>query len=143
MRFIVLAGCIFFTGCSQKEPVELASGTFDVANQSILKLTNNKGYNKVPKDKSFTKQRYSYIINTEKVGNTFFDNEIIVRSFYLLHHANLIIITGNSNIVKDYIGYLKDNGVSAPIEVNNENIESNKVIIDTIHYSSVPNNDKG
>ena len=137
MRTIILAGCILFAGCSQKEPVKLTSGTFNASNQSILKLTNNKGYNEVPKDKSFTEQRYSYIINSEKVGNTFFDNEIIVRSFYLLHHANLIVITGKANTVKDYVRYFKENGVSAPIQVNNAGIKSNKVIIDTIHYSPI------
>ena len=128
---------LLVVGCGIKKPVEPTSDTFNPANQSILTLTNNKGFNEVPKDESFTGQKYSYIINTEKVGNTFFDNNIIVRSFYLLHHANLIVITGNANTVEEYIGYLVDNGVSAPIEVNNENIMSNKVIIDTIHYSPI------
>lgn len=118
-----------------KKPVALKSDTTSVINTKILL---DKHYNNVPLDKSFEKQRYSYIINTTKRGNTFFDNKILVKSFYLLHHANLIVITGNINTANDYMLYLMDNGVLAPIKVNNTKIKSNKVIIDTIHYSPVP-----
>lgn len=137
MKYILLAGCLLFTGCSQKKAVELKSDTTSVINKNILL---DKHYNMVPLDKSFKKQRYSYIINTRKRGSTFFDNDILVKSFYLLHHANLIVITGNINTANDYMLYLKDNGVLAPIRVNNVKIKSNKVIIDTIHYSPVPKN---
>jgi hypothetical protein len=135
MKYILLAGCLLFTGCSQKKPVELKSDITSVINKNILL---DKHYNIVPLDKSFKKQRYSYIINTRKRGSTFFDNDILVKSFYLLHHANLIVITGNIDIANDYMLYLMQNGVLAPIKVNKTRIKSNKVIIDTIHYSPVP-----
>jgi hypothetical protein len=134
MKYILLAGCLLFTGCSQKKPVELKSDTTSFVNKKVLL---DKHDNDVPLDKSFVKQRYSYIINTTKKGSTFFDNDILVKSFYLLHHANLIVITGKLNIANDYMRYLIENGVSASIEVNDAGIKSNKVIIDTIHYSPV------
>jgi len=135
MKYTLLVGCLLLVGCVQKKPVELKSDTTSFINKKIL-LDNHE--NNVPLDKSFVKQRYSYIINTTKKGSTFFDNDILVKSFYLLHHANLIVITGKLHIANDYMQYLIENGVSTPIKVNSANIKSNKVIIDTIHYSPVP-----
>jgi len=134
MKYTLLIGFLLFTGCSQKKPVELKNDETYVINKKILLDTH---YNIPPLDDSFKKQRYSYIINTSKKGNTFFDNDILVKAFYLLQHANLIVITGNLDIANDYKLYLMENGVMAPIEVNDANIDSNKVIIDTIHYSPV------
>ena len=134
MKYIILAMGLFLTGCSQKEPVKLKG---DVTSSINKKVLLDKHDNNVPLDKSFVKQRYSYIINTTKKGSTFFDNDILVKSFYLLHHANLIVITGKLNIANGYMRYLIENGVSAPIKINTVSIKSNKVIIDTIHYSPV------
>jgi len=134
MKYIVLAGYLLLTGCSQKKPVELNDNTQHLINKKILL---DKHGNNVPLDKSFQKQRYSYIINSSKIGSTFFDNDILIKSFYLLHHANLIVITGNLHIAKSYKLYLLKNGISAPIQINNAKIKSNKVIIDTIHYSPI------
>ncbi len=130
----VLIGSILLMGCSQKAPVALQNHTSQDINKGILLDTHS---NNVPLDKSFAKQRYSYIINSEKKGNTFFDNDILVKSFYLLHHANLIVITGNIDIAEEYMLYLMKNGVTAPIEINDTGINSNKVMIDTIHYSPI------
>ena len=134
---LTISVILVLAGCGIKQPVESTSDTFNAANQSILTLTNNKGFNEVPKDKSFTSQRYSYIIDTEKDGSTFFDNKIIVRSFYLLHHAHSIIITGEHNVIEQYKEYMQSNGVKGDIILSEVPIYSNKVMIDTIHYSAV------
>jgi len=140
MKYTLLIGFLLFTGCSQKEPVELKNDKTYVINKKILLDTH---YNIPPLDDSFKKQHYSYIINTSKEGDTFFDNDILVKSFYLLHHANLIIITGNLDIANDYKLYLLENGVMAPIKINKADIFSSKVIIDTIHYSPLLKQNKG
>lgn len=134
MKKILLASCLLLVGCSQKTAVKLNSHEEALINKSVLLDTH---YNNVPLDKSFKKQRYSYIITTSKNKNTYFHNDILVKSFYLLHHANLIVITAKKRIATDYMLYLYNQGISASIQINNANIRSNKVIIDTIHYSPI------
>ena len=139
MKYIILAGLSFIMmGCSQKKPIELKNNHTFLVNKKIF----DKHHNLVPLDKSFKKQRYSYIINTSKKGNTFFDNNILVKAFYLLHHADLIVITGNDKIVREYMHYLSSNGVTAPTEANDVNINTNKVMIDTVHYSPISKTQK-
>jgi len=135
MKYLLLVGALLFAGCSAKKtPVALQNTTPSVINKGILL---DKHDNRVPLDPSFSGSRYSYIITTSKKGNVFFDNKIKVKAFYLLHHANLVVITGNRHVAKQYRSYLRKNGVTAPIKINATGIRSGKVIIDTIHYALV------
>jgi len=129
---LCLLAALAMTGCSPKPPVSLQSDRVETVNKNLFL---GKRVGNVPKDPSFQKQRYSYIIHAEKKRDVYFDNKIFVKAFYLLHHANLVVITGNCRVASQYKHYLKHHGVTAKIKLSCVDIDSNEVMIDTIHYS--------
>lgn len=108
----------FFTGgCAGiPDPVELDGGSAITINQELIRK-QNKG---IPLDPFLKEHNWTYNIVFEKIGNEYIPNNQIVKSFYVAHNANKIIIIGNKDLAQDYKQYFEKNGV--------KNIEIHEVL---------------
>lgn len=107
----------FATGCAGvPDPVELDGGSAITINQELIRK-QNKG---IPLDPFLKEHNWTYNIVFEKIGNEYIPNNQIVKSFYVAHNANKIIIIGNKDLAQDYKQYFEKNGV--------KNIEIHEVL---------------
>lgn len=108
----------FFTGgCAGiPDPVELDGGSAITINQELIRK-EKKG---IPLDPFLKEHNWTYNIVFEKIGNEYIPNNQIVKSFYVAHNANKIIIIGNKDLAQDYKQYFEKNGV--------KNIEIHEVL---------------
>ena len=105
------------TGCAGvPDPVELDGGSAITINQELIRK-QNKG---IPLDPFLKEHNWTYNIVFEKIGNEYIPNNQIVKSFYVAHNANKIIIIGNKDLAQDYKQYFEKNGV--------KNIEIHEVL---------------
>lgn len=108
---------LFATGCAGvPDPVELDGGSAITINQELIRK-QNKG---IPLDPFLKEHNWTYNIVFEKIGNEYIPNNQIVKSFYVAHNANKIIIIGNKDLAQDYKQYFEKNGV--------KNIEIHEVL---------------
>lgn len=96
------------TGCAGvPDPVELDSNSAITINQELIRK-QNKG---IPLDPFLKEHNWTYNIIFEKNGNEYMDNEQVVKSFYVAHNADKIIIVGEKDLAQDYKQYFEQNGV--------------------------------
>lgn len=96
------------TGCTGvPDLVELDSNSAITINQELIRK-QNKG---IPLDPFLKEHNWTYNIIFEKNGNEYMDNEQIVKSFYVAHNADKIIIVGEKDLAQDYKQYFEQNGV--------------------------------
>ena len=120
---------LLLMGCSQhaKHPVQLENNPKQ--NISINILSQNK--TRVPKDQFFSNKNWHYKQTKTHGYGYFFDNDEIVATFYLAHHATHIYIRGNPYTIKKYKGYFLKNQVTAKITLIPLRVKRRgKVIID-------------
>ena len=104
---------LLFAGCTQqvRHPIQLENNPRE--NISINILSQNK--TNVPKDQFFTNKNWHYKQTKRHGYGYFFDNDEIVATFYLAHHATHIYIRGNAHTVRKYKNYFLKNQVTAKI----------------------------
>jgi len=124
---LTIISTLLLMGCSQhaEHPTQLDNSNFIFANNNLL----NKNKFNVPQDLDMKKKEWKYKLKVKKQGDIFFKNHQIVKSFYLAHHANHIMIRGRKSIINQYKLYFISNGVKAPIELKPTYTRSNKVTI--------------
>lgn len=107
----------FILGCA-KSPTKLQeSGKLSI-NNSILE----ERYSFVPKDDFLKNTDWAYQIEAIPSGKYLLSNEQMVKTFLLAHNATKIVIVGNKNKIEQYKSYLRENGVSA--EINLQPVET-------------------
>ena len=114
MKMLLIAlNILFLVGCTQqvKHPIQLENNPRE--NISINMLSKNK--TNVPKDQFFINKNWHYKQTKRDGYGYFFDNDEIVATFYLAHHATHIYIRGNTHIIKKYKNYFLKNQVMAKI----------------------------
>jgi hypothetical protein len=126
---IILLGAILLIGCTPKKPVELENNPFATVNQSMF----TKHKNIVPLDTAYQEKYYGYRLKVRKERGEYFKNTQVVKSFYLMHHADKITIIGSNTATKGYRNYLRTHGVRCQIEIIKKYIPGNYVWIDILH----------
>ncbi len=114
MKLLLVAlSTLLFVGCGQKynHPIQLEDNLKE--NICINILSQNK--TNVPKDQFFINKNWHYKQTKRHGYGYFFDNDEIVASFYLAHHATHIYIRGNARTIKKYKNYFLKNQVTAKI----------------------------
>ena len=114
MKILLTISALLLIGCTQhvEHPIQLEEDN-PRENISINILSQNK--TNVPKDQFFTNKNWHYK-QTKKHGyGYFFDNDEIVATFYLAHHATHIYIRGNAHTIKKYKNYFLKKQVTAKI----------------------------
>jgi len=135
MKTIILSTItlVLLVGCSSKfnHPIQLKHNLVG-ENISINILSEKKRY--VPKDKTIKDKNWHYKqINNNKHGY-FFDNEKLIETFYLAHHATHIYIRGNQKRIMQFKKYFINNQVTANIELIPLH-GKNQITIDYFHIT--------
>lgn len=115
-NFIVFTALVLlFTGCSKPpKPVELDSGSNVAINHNLI---TNKVYS-VPQDYFLKNNNWTYNVYLSPVDeNTLIKNDLVVKTFYLAHNADKLIILGYGPLAQKYKNYFIENGVKAEIEI--------------------------
>lgn len=98
---LALVGCT-----SVPKPIELDSSSQITINQALIK----KEKNNIPLDPFLKQNNWTYNLMFEKNGNEYIANDMLIKTFYVAHNADKIIIVGNKDIAQDYKNYLISNG---------------------------------
>lgn len=116
---LVLSGIVavsLLTGCSQKNTPPTEVKTWDRgASLSVSKSLVLEEKREVPKDQFLVNKNWTYQIVATKKGNYLLDNDQIVKTFYVAHHAQDIIIVGREGLIEQYKNYFVSNGVKGKI----------------------------
>lgn len=104
-----------FTGCSRPpEPITLDSTISLSINQSLI----TKKLQEVPKDPFLMNNNWSYNLYLSPIDkDTLIQNNLVVKTFFLAHNADKIIITGFEPTAQKYRDYFVKNDVEAKIEI--------------------------
>ena len=129
-----------FIGCTQQvtHPIQLEKNQGE--NISINILSQNK--TNVPKDQFFTHKNWHYRQTKTHSYGYYFDNDEIVATFYLAHHANYIYIRGSGPTIKKYKNYFLKNQVKGKIILipNQSKRRGGKIVIDYFQVSPLLEN---
>ena len=115
-KFTIFIALIFiFAGCSKPpKPVKLDSGSAVAINHNLITEENYS----VPKDHFLQNNDWTYNIYLTPVDkDTLIKNDLIVKTFYLAHNADKLIILGYAPLAIKYKNYLVKNGVDTEIEI--------------------------
>lgn len=124
---------LMLSGCGGRpEPVKLDGDSVITINQELITL-KRKG---VPLDPFLKAHNWTYNIMLRKTKEGyFFENEDVVRIFYVAHNADRIILTGNEKAAREFKAYLLQNGVVAPIEISRlDMIDGSKSIVNALFF---------
>lgn len=115
-KLIIFVSLIFlFNGCSKPpKPIKLDSGSAISINHNLIV---DRKYS-VPKDNFLKNNNWAYNIYLSPVDkDTLIRNNLIVKTFYLAHNADKLIILGYEPLAKKYKDYFIKNDVNANIEI--------------------------
>ena len=103
----IAAISFLFFGCSSiPKPIELDSSSQITINQEIIRQERHN----IPLDPFLKQNNWTYNLMFEKSGDEYIPNNMIVKTFYVAHNADKIIVIGNKKIAQDYKDYLASNG---------------------------------
>ena len=124
---LVLLISLLLTGCSSKYeyPAELDDSSFLKIHKNLL----TKHRSIVQKDLSLSYKNWFYRIHLKKEHGFLLQNYQIVKTFYLVDHAEYILIKGNKKLIKEYKNYFKKNGATARISIKDTHTNSNNVTV--------------
>lgn len=115
MKKTFIVFILIFIGCSRPpEPITLDSSPKLTINESLItqKLQN------VPNDPFLKNNNWAYSMYLSPIdNNTLIRNDLVVKTFYLAHNADKIIIAGFEPTAQKYKKYFVDNEVEANIEI--------------------------
>ena len=111
---LCLAAGLAFVGCSAPKAVELDSGANITLNHNLIQ----KRHFGIQKDEFLRYNNWVYNIVLYKNADDLIPNEKIVKTFYLAHNADRIIIIGDKNLAYEYRNYFFANEVKAKIEAS-------------------------
>jgi hypothetical protein len=131
MSLSLLIISLLFTGCSTKyeHPVELDDSSFVLIHSNLL----TKHKMNVPRDLSMTKRNWKYRLKLKKEGGYLVKNHQIIKTFYLVDHADYILIEGNKLLAREYKHYFIKNGSKAYISIKPKRTNSNTVTLTLSH----------
>lgn len=116
IKLLSLCMALLVIGCSKPpEPITLDDGSAISINQNLItkKLSN------VPQDPFLKNNNWTYNIYLSPVDkDTLIKNDLVVKTFYLAHNADKIIILGFEATALKYKNYFIQNGVRANIEIS-------------------------
>lgn len=129
--FIALPLFLFFNGCStnQTHPIQLDNSPFSVIHKDLLK----KHKNRVVKDVSMANRDWFFKLTLKKENGELLRNYQVVKTFYLVDHADYILIKGNKTLIQEYKQYFLENGVTGYIKTKATNTHRNEVSITLSH----------
>lgn len=111
----ILTVCVL-SGCSSKNTPPTEVKTWDKgASLSLNSSLIIEQKREVPKDDFLLSNDWTYQIFATKKGSELLSNEQIVKTFYIAHHAQDIILVGRSSLIKEYKTYFEQNDVKANI----------------------------
>lgn len=131
---------LLLVGCGVKEPVKLDNNSAITINQGlIVERVNN-----IPKDPFLEYSNWSYNMYFSKLSNGMLvKDEDIVKTFYLAHNADRIIILGYEPTAFEYRNYFIKNGVTAPIEISKlDMIGNSKTTVNVLFFHEKKDNSK-
>ena len=103
----IAAISFLFFGCSSiPKPIELDSSSQITINQELIRQERHN----IPLDPFLEQNNWTYNLMFEKSGDEYIPNNMIVKTFYVAHNADKIIVIGNKKIAQDYKDYLASNG---------------------------------
>ena len=108
-----LIGALSFVGCSAPKAVELDGGSQISLNQNLILKKGSV----VSKDEFLSSHSWSYNIALHKGVDELVASEQIVKTFYLAHNADYIIIIGDTITANEYKQYFRRHGVQASIRI--------------------------
>ena len=130
ITMLCLAAGLAFVGCSAPKVVELDSGANITLNHNLIQ----KRHFGIQKDEFLRYNNWVYNIVLYKNADDLIPNEKIVKTFYLAHNADRIIIIGDKNLAYEYRNYFFANEVKAKIEIQEMDfLNKNKVNILFFH----------
>ncbi|WP_279060938.1 cag pathogenicity island Cag12 family protein [Campylobacter lanienae] len=130
ITMLCLAAGLAFVGCSAPKAVELDSGANITLNHNLIQ----KRHFGIQKDEFLRYNNWVYNIVLYKNADDLIPNEKIVKTFYLAHNADRIIIIGDKNLAYEYRNYFFANEVKAKIEIQEMDfLNKNKVNILFFH----------
>jgi len=129
--FLLVLIYLSIIGCNSKiaPPVQLEDEPFTLIHRNLF----NKTSNNVPIDVSMSNKHWKYKLRVKKRNGNFLKNTQIMKTFYLVHHADYIKIKGNYRLIKEYKEYFINNGAKAYIELVKELTSSKYVTIILSH----------
>ena len=87
-----------FFGCSSiPKPIELDSSSQITINQELIRQERHN----IPLDPFLKQNNWTYNLMFEKNNDEYIPNNMIVKTFYVAHNADKIIVIGNKKIAKD------------------------------------------
>lgn len=102
-----VATAFMLVGCtSMPKPIELDGNSQITINQDLIKQEKRN----IPLDPFLKQNNWTYNLMFEKIGDEYIPNDMVVKTFYVAHNADRIIIVGNQEIAQDYKNYLTSNG---------------------------------
>lgn len=98
---------LVFIGCSGvPKPIELDGNSAITINQELVRQERHN----IPLDPFLKQHNWTYSLTFTKNDNEYIPNDMIIKTFYVAHNADRIIIIGNKNIAQDYKEYLTTKG---------------------------------
>lgn len=98
---------LVFIGCSGvPKPIELDGNSAITINQELVRQERHN----IPLDPFLKQHNWTYSLTFTKNDNEYIPNDMIIKTFYVAHNADRIIIIGNKNIAQDYKEYLITKG---------------------------------
>lgn len=113
IKMLCLASSLAFIGCVAPKPVELDNGANITINHSLIQ---KRRYG-IQKDEFLKQNNWTYNIVLYKNGDELIPNDKVIKTFYLAHNADHIIIIANKKLANEYRDYLIKNQVKARIEL--------------------------
>ena len=103
-KYLANVAVVFaFVGCTGvPEPIELDGDSQLTINQELLR----KEKRNIPLDPFLKQNNWTYNIMFEKSDGEYIPNDMVVKTFYVAHNADRIIIVGNKDVAQDYKEYL-------------------------------------
>ena len=124
ITMISLAVSLAFFGCAAPKPVELDGGANITLNHSIIA----KRHYGIQKDEFLRQNNWTYNIVLYKNGDELVPDYKIVKTFYLAHNADHIIIVGSKKLTNEYRTYFLQNQVKARIELKEVDFINDKKV---------------
>jgi len=100
-----------FFGCNAPQPKKIWNENYQFNNGLLDKI-----YTFVPRDQYLQSFNWFYQMSFEKT-DYLIKNEDIAKAFLLAHNATQIIIIGDAELIVEYANYLKENQVTATIQL--------------------------
>lgn len=132
--FLATIVAFLFTGCSKPpKPVQLDGGSAITINQELITLKTKN----IPQDQFLKNNNWTYNLSFNKFRNELIPNNMVVKTFYVAHNADKIVIIGAKNVANEYKNYFLENQVKGEIKIHEvDSIADSKTSVNILFFGS-------